>query len=107
MHVCLCVVVVLNSLPSANVCPRRMYVCGYVYTRQQGKGKPPGGTSSSGSGAKAAAAVVVAAPPPLSSSSVAAGGKEGEEDEGEAVAEFVAECEMPTDRGTFRMRSYR
>lgn len=31
---------------------------------------------------------------------------EGDADE-EAVAEFVAECEMPTDRGTFRMRSYR
>lgn len=31
--------------------------------------------------------------------------EEGEAEE--AVAEYVAECEMPTDRGTFRMRSYR
>lgn len=25
----------------------------------------------------------------------------------DATARYVAECEMPTDRGSFRMRSYR
>ena len=76
----------------------------------QGKGMK-GGSEDEGDKKKGAAAVIVAA----AAAAAKEGGKKGkpqtqqEENIGkeDTTARFVAECEMPTDRGSFRMRSYR